>query len=50
MMDIEEYLKWAVASFDSDPADSEFQKGYLAALIEVQTVLGSGKKAVDIES
>ena len=49
-MTIEEYLEEAIASFERDPADTLFQKGYLAALIEVQTVLGSGKKAVDTES
>ena len=39
MMNVEEYLKWAIASFERDPADSEFQKGYLAALEEVQKVM-----------
>ena len=43
-MNVEEYLKWAIASFERDPADSEFQKGYLAALIEVQKVLDDKKK------
>jgi hypothetical protein len=38
-MNIEEYLKEAIASFGKDPADSEFQKGYLAALEEVQKVM-----------
>ena len=49
-MNIEEYLEWAIASFERDPADSEFQRGYLAALEEVQKVLDSSKKKVDIES
>jgi hypothetical protein len=38
-MNMKEYLEWAIASFERDPADSEFQKGYLAALEEVQKVM-----------
>ena len=38
-MNIEEYLKEAIASFEKDPADTLFQKGYLAALEEAQKVL-----------
>ena len=38
-MNIEEYLKEAIASFEKDPADSLFQKGYLAALEETQKCL-----------
>ena len=29
------YLEYAIASFDNDPADSDFQRGYLAALRDV---------------
>ena len=38
-MTIEEYLEEAIASFERDPADSQFQKGYLAALEEAQQFL-----------
>jgi hypothetical protein len=38
-MTIEEYLKEAIASFERDPADSQYQKGYLAALEETQKFL-----------
>ena len=38
-MNIEEYLKEAIASFERDPADTLFQKGYLAALEEMQKFL-----------
>lgn len=38
-MNIEEYLKEAIASFEKDPADTLFQKGYLAALEEMQKFL-----------
>lgn len=33
---IEEYLHNALASFQMDPADSDFQRGYQASLEEVQ--------------
>jgi hypothetical protein len=49
-MNIEEYLKEAIASFEKDPADTLFQKGYLAALEETQKFLENNKKAVDTES
>jgi hypothetical protein len=39
LMSIEEYLEEAIASFARDPADSLFQKGYLAALEETQKFL-----------
>jgi len=35
MEDIELYLENAIASFDLDPPDSDYQRGYLAALHEV---------------
>ena len=38
-MPIEEYLKEAIASFERDPADSQYQKGYQAALEETQKFL-----------
>jgi hypothetical protein len=38
-MSIEEYLKEAIASFERDPADSQYQKGYQAALEETQKFL-----------
>ena len=38
-MNIEEYLKEAIASFERDPADSQYQKGYQAALEETQKFL-----------
>ena len=46
-MTIEEYLKEAIASFERDPADTLFQKGYLAALEEAQKFLENSKKEVD---
>jgi hypothetical protein len=42
-MSIEEYLEEAIASFKRDPADSQFQKGYLAALEETQKFLQQQK-------
>ena len=44
-MNIEEYLKEAIASFEKDPADTLFQKGYLAALEETQKFLQLQKKS-----
>lgn len=44
-MNIEEYLKEAIASFEKDPADSLFQKGYLAALEETQKFLQQQKNS-----
>jgi hypothetical protein len=44
-MNIEEYLKEAIASFEKDPADTLFQKGYLAALEEAQKFLLQQKKS-----
>ena len=38
-MTIEEYLEEAIASFERDPADTQFQKGYQAALEETQKFL-----------
>jgi hypothetical protein len=46
-MTIEEYLEEAIASFEKDPADTLFQKGYLAALEEAQKFLENSKKEVD---
>ena len=44
-MSIEEYLEEAIASFKRDPADSQFQKGYLAALEETQKFLQQQKNS-----
>jgi 7-keto-8-aminopelargonate synthetase-like enzyme len=44
-MTIEEYLEEAIASFVRDPADTLFQKGYLAALEETQKFLLQQKKS-----
>jgi hypothetical protein len=44
-MTIEEYLEEAIASFARDPADTLFQKGYLAALEETQKFLLQQKKS-----
>lgn len=44
-MSIEEYLKEAIASFERDPADSQFQKGYLAALVDAQKFLLQQEKS-----
>lgn len=38
-MNIQDYIEQAIASFEADPADTEYQKGYLAALVEMQKVL-----------
>ena len=35
MSKIIKYLRDAIATFDNDPADSDFQRGYLAALKDV---------------
>jgi hypothetical protein len=48
-MSIEEYLKEAIASFERDPADTQFQKGYQAALEETQKFLENSKKEVVTE-
>lgn len=44
-MTIEEYLKEAIDSFKRDPADTQFQNGYLAALEETQKFLLQQKKS-----
>lgn len=36
MKNIDAYVSAAIESFDYDPADSDFQRGYFAALCEVQ--------------
>ncbi len=33
-MDAVEYLEQAIASFANDPPNTDFQRGYLAALVE----------------
>lgn len=48
-MNVEEYLKEAIASFERDPADSQYQMGYLAALEETQKFLENSKKEVVTE-
>ena len=49
-MTIEEYLAETIASFDRDPADTRFQEGYLAALVDTQKFLENSKKEVDIQT
>lgn len=42
MIDVAELLRaisMGISSFEDDPADSDFQEGYLAALVELQRVL-----------
>lgn len=34
-MKTKDYLEQAICSFVDDPADSDYQRGYLAAMIEV---------------
>jgi hypothetical protein len=38
-MDILEYLENALDSFESDPADTDYQHGYQAALEEIYDLL-----------
>jgi hypothetical protein len=38
-IDIETYLIEALQSFENDPADTDYQKGYEAALKEVRKVI-----------
>ena len=38
---VEEYLETALASFDADPADTDYQKGYKAALEEARDFIFS---------
>ena len=33
-MDAVEYLEQAIASFEADPPRTDYQRGYLAALVE----------------
>lgn len=37
--DVRAYLQNAIESFNGDPADSDYQHGYLGALIEVQKMI-----------
>lgn len=37
-MELKAYLEQALASFEGDPPDSQYQRGYLAAIIEIATV------------
>ncbi len=37
------YLQQGIDSFDTDPPDSIYQRGYLAALKEVKTVIETGQ-------
>ncbi len=37
-MEIEDYLNEAIASFERDEPDSEYQEGYEAALLELRNV------------
>ena len=46
-MSVEEYLANSIASFDRDPADTQFQAGYLAALVDVWMWLENSKKEID---
>ncbi len=39
MIDVETYLIEALTSFESDPADTDYQKGYKAALEEVKKIV-----------
>lgn len=38
-MDVLEYLENALDSFETDPADTDYQRGYQAALQEVYDLL-----------
>lgn len=40
--DVLKYVKSAIATFDNDPPDSPFQRGYLAALEETKAVIEAG--------
>lgn len=37
--ELKQYLNRAFSLYRNDPADTDFQKGYLAALIEIAKVL-----------
>lgn len=37
---IEQLIVQGIRSFDGDPADSDFQRGYLAALVELAEAAG----------
>lgn len=45
---VREFVEGAIQSYDWDPADSDFQRGYLAALRDVQQELGA-KPSVTIQ-
>lgn len=36
--DLPDYIRGALRSFDSDPADTDFQRGYKAAMEEIAKV------------
>lgn len=42
-----EYLETAIKSFDNDPPDNPYQKGYLAALEETLSVARDIKESKD---
>lgn len=44
MTDVEAYLVSAIAGFERDPADSDFQRGYQAALEEMLRVVRDEKR------
>lgn len=47
MEKVYEYLNDAIKSFAGDPADSDFQRGYLAALIEMENYFKNRELELD---
>lgn len=37
--EVRDYIAQAIASFEGDPADSDFQEGYLACLKELRSLM-----------
>lgn len=44
---MEKHLRQAILSFESDPADNDFQHGYLMALAEMWRIAGGHDSCVE---
>ena len=47
-MKLKDYLKGGIATFTVDPPDSDFQSGYLAALVETLKYLEEQEKLANV--
>ena len=49
-MELKAYLEQALKSFEGHPPDSSFQRGYLAAIIEISRVFHPEIPVVKVEA